>query len=93
MGRCVPVPLLVEWARMVTTEIVALTLCASCESRCIISFPNDLPNPMTGITALVWGRRNRLTNVVGKLYSSLVLELYYDVGNDRRILFECPKSS
>ena len=41
---------------------------------------------MTGITALVWGRRNRLTNVVGKLYSSLVLELYYDVGNDRRIL-------
>ena len=41
---------------------------------------------MTGITALVWGRRNRVTNVVGKVYSSLVLELYYDVGNDRRIL-------
>ena len=40
---------------------------------------------MTGITALVWGQRNQLTNVVEELYSSLVLELYYDVGNDRRI--------
>lgn len=24
-------------------------------------------------------------NVIGEVYSSLVLELYYDVGNDRRI--------
>ena len=40
---------------------------------------------MTGITALVWGRRNQLMNVIGEVYSSLVLELYYDVGNDRRI--------
>lgn len=86
MGRCAPVPLLVEWARMVTTEIVALTFCALCERRTYyILTQKDLPNPMTGITALVWGRRNQLTNVVGEVYSSLVLELYYDVGNDRRI--------
>ena len=86
MEICALVPLLVEWARMVTTEIFDLTFCALCEPGRIISSPKmDLPNPMTGITALVWGQRNQVTNVVEELYSSLVLELYYDVGNDRRI--------
>ncbi len=48
---------------------------------------------MTGITALVWGGRIRITNVVGEVYSSLVLELYNDVGNDRRIHLNAQKFS
>ena len=39
MEICALVPLLVEWARMVTTEIVALTFCALCEPERIISSP------------------------------------------------------
>ena len=42
MGKGDLVPLLVEWARMVMTEIVALTFCALCEPGRNISSPKKI---------------------------------------------------